>query len=372
VKLKVLVPIVASALLLAGCGASSTSGSTPATGNTDLAAYTAKVEQGYRGSFTSPPTTAPTPPHDLNVWAISCGEQITYCALSAAAAKEAGEALGWKVTIFDSKGDAVAAGDGVRQAVAAHPDAIIAWTLDCAVGRLPLDEAKKAGIKLIGVESIDCKNKVYDGAVTYAEGDFPAWIRAYGALQADWIIDKIKGHGKTIAFAPTGWDAAKIQTEGFRKEMATCAACKVVSVDMTTADIGTQLQGKAQSALLQNPDATAVWALIDAIITGGVGPALQASGGASKYVMGAEGLNPAPDLARAGVQQDAGVGFAPGWEGYAAIDALIRVLAHQPVLKSGIGLQLWDKDHNLPAQGQSYQPPFDYKSIYLKSWGVDG
>ena len=36
---------------------------------------------------------------------------------------------------------------------------------------------------------------------------------------------------------------------------------------------------------------------------------------------------------------------------------------------SGLGWQLVDATHNLPASG-AWQPPVDFKSLYEKAWGV--
>ena len=71
-----------------------------------------------------------------------------------------------------------------------------------------------------------------------------------------------------------------------------------------------------------------------------------------------------------GVGVQAGVGTPARWEGFAGIDALLRLFAGDPVAGSGIGLQVFDADHNLPAEGR-YVPPVDFESAYKKAWGVE-
>lgn len=63
--------------------------------------------------------------------------------------------------------------------------------------------------------------------------------------------------------------------------------------------------------------------------------------------------------------------MAQGWEGYAGIDAINRLLNDEEPVSSGIGQQLFDADHNTPEDGP-YVPPFDYEAAYLEAWGVSG
>jgi ribose transport system substrate-binding protein len=36
---------------------------------------------------------------------------------------------------------------------------------------------------------------------------------------------------------------------------------------------------------------------------------------------------------------------------------------------TGMGVQVCDKDHNLPAEGEPFEPPVDFRAAYLKLWG---
>lgn len=373
------VGLILGAVLLASCGSDATpseDSDAASTASEPVVAEGSGLEQQYEGTFQSPPSSAPAPAQDLNVWAISCGEQITYCAFTAAGAKEAAEALGWEMTVFDSKADPAEAGNGIRQAIAAKADAIVVWLLDCAAARAPFEEAKGAGVTLIAVESLDCdvsdssQEPVFDASVSYVEGDFATWIGAYGKYQADWIIEKTGGNANALAFITREALATSIQTDGFLSQMETCSGCSVTEIEITFAEIGTSLQAKAEQTLVKYPTADSIWVPLDGVITGGVGTALESANRGDMHVMGAEGLSPAPDLARIGVQQDAGVGFVPTWEGYAAIDALIRFEAGEPVVSSGIGLQIWDRDNNLPPEGESYEAPIDFESAYREAWGL--
>lgn len=77
------------------------------------------------------------------------------------------------------------------------------------------------------------------------------------------------------------------------------------------------------------------------------------------------------DLVRSGKGRYFGVGFSNVWEGWAAIDGLNRLLNGQKPANSGMGVQLYDADHNTPASG-GYVPPVDFHAAYRASWGVGG
>ena len=59
------------------------------------------------------------------------------------------------------------------------------------------------------------------------------------------------------------------------------------------------------------------------------------------------------------------------WEGYQTIDNLVRLFAGEPPAGSGIGLQVYDLEHNIPADG-GYRPPVDFKAAYREAWGLEG
>jgi ribose transport system substrate-binding protein len=122
-----------------------------------------------------------------------------------------------------------------------------------------------------------------------------------------------------------------------------------------------------------NPDANAFVAGYDALLTSGPSQALKASGRADEMaIMGGEGSVGGIELIYNGAS-DAGVGIPPGWEGYAAVDALIRLFAGRDPgeANSGIGIQVYDRDHNLPPEGEPYASPIDYAEAYRGIWGLD-
>jgi len=85
-------------------------------------------------------------------------------------------------------------------------------------------------------------------------------------------------------------------------------------------------------------------------------------------VMGGEGFAPELDLLRTGKGVNAVNIVASDWTGWAAIDTLNSLFLGKPPADSGLGWQLADKDHNLPASGP-FVPAIDFKSAYKQAWG---
>lgn len=344
----------------------------------ELAGFESALAAAYAGTFAAPPTAAPPlPAESIDVWWLSCGEFTPYCAFGSAGAVAAGEALGWDVTVVDAFADPMVGGNLIRDAVAASVDAIVINSIDCDGIRGPLADADEAGVAVIAITSQYCSDEdldnptLFDGVVTYVEGDFTDWYYAIGEAMANWIVVKTQGEARVLTVTNNEAVVFRVLGSGFMDRMSDCSNCQVYEFPILLADFGGDLQTKSEQAMLQNPDVNAVAAMGDTIVQMGLGPAILATDdGADLHVMGLEGLAPSPDLARLGVQQDAGVGAQPEWEAYAALDTVIRVLAGEESVSSGIGVQVWDVDNNLPPEGGSYDSGVDFVQAYLDAWGV--
>ncbi|MFV0433960.1 MAG: hypothetical protein ACK5LO_08280 [Leucobacter sp.] len=124
-----------------------------------------------------------------------------------------------------------------------------------------------------------------------------------------------------------------------------------------------------QQQLLKRPDVNSVGVAYDAILLSGVADAVQqASKSGQNYVLtGGEGSDAAMDYVRKGVVA-AGVGLDNEWEGWSGVDNLNRLFQDAPTASSGIGIEIYDEEHNMPESGP-FVSKIDYKSAYLKGWG---
>jgi ribose transport system substrate-binding protein len=345
-----------------------------------LAAAQQQVERSYQGTDRTPPTTALKPEPGKKVWIISPGQIGESASIPTNAVKDAGTAVGWKMTLYDSKLDVSNFSLGIRQAIAAKADGIILQSIDCPLVKQALIEARAAKVKIVAYYALDCDDPsvkgqpLYDGSVNFGAqfGDYASLTRSWGAVKADWLIAKLHGKVKAISFKEDELLIVKYIREGFEQELAKCKTCEIVkTVDFTLADLGPKLQQKAQGALLQHPEANAIHVPYDSAVHLGVSAALLESGRNDQIeVIGGEGFPSNITLIRENKGQDAANAFPAKWTGYAAIDTLNSVFHGQAPQDSGIGWKLIDREHNLPPKGQGYEPAVDYRAAYLKAWGV--
>jgi ribose transport system substrate-binding protein len=378
----------AAALLAAGCGSSAGAGSSgsgaAASGSASLAPFRTALQQYYKGTFTSPPTTAPAPPKDVKLWIISCGQASAGCAGPVAAAKAAAQKLGWTVNVYDGNfgiGDAYDA--GLRQAVAANASAIVTVGVDCNLAKTGYLAANAAHIPVVGANSFDCDDPaLHDGSALFSATTrytpqaqtAAATLEEVGRAKADWIIVHTDGKAKVINLNFSGITGGIYTNDGFVSEMAKCKTCQIVkTINFTPADTSDGvLKQEWASALAQFPDANAGTVLSDGIITqDGLAQALQSDSRTKTFALvGEEGYATNVQLVTDDDGEDAGATYDSNWLSWGAVDEMIRVLDHKPVVDEGMGVQVWDASHNLPAAGTNYGAPVNYQKIYEKAWGL--
>lgn len=357
---------VGVAVVMTACGSS---GGGTETGSAS-ASVSAEMNRLFKGVGYEKPDTPGPKPESKRVWVLSCNQGTTNCNLFANAAMEAGEALGWEMTLYDVKYDPSRAVQGVRQAIAAKADGIITYLADCGLFKQALSEARAAGVKTSTAESLECPEPLYDAVVSYSQGTYPEWLADWGAAQATTAIAGTDGEAKVIAVTASDIPTTKPYLGGVERRLAKCDACELYSVPITTADFGAGVQQKVGQALIEHPDANVILIPADALLTGGIEAALRASGRANDIFLAlGEGDPAAMEALRDGtIQQGTGVGIPAGWEGWSAADNLNRVFAGDKPVDSGIGLQAFNAEHNLPPSG-GYVPPIDYRAAYEQIWG---
>lgn len=375
-RLSAIALVAAAGLAVAACGSETTSGSADGSKSNGAPAFAvqgADKALSPKGTFVEEPTKPIQPPKNKKLMLISCGQSISACAFDTGAAAEAAKELGWKTTLFDTKGDPTTAASGIRQAIAGKYDGIYYYYMDCDYARTALAEAKKAGIPVVAAEAFDC-NQIDKGApslftdtVHYVAGDYMAHARAWGRAIADHAIWKQGGKSKALAFLDDTSRGSRPILEGFQDEYAKCKDCELHVVKFPFSAFGTKLQSIAAQNLLKYPDVNTTLTTYEAISLE-VAPAVRQSGRDILQFVG-EGGEPGLDLIRQGIN-GFGNGYPLDWEGWAAVDALVRLIAGEKPVPSGIGFQTFDKDHYMPAKGR-YVSPIDYRSMYRKLWGLE-
>ncbi|MEW2386724.1 hypothetical protein AB0873_32655, partial [Micromonospora sp. NPDC047707] len=195
------------------------------------------------------------------------------------------------------------------------------------------------------------------------------YYRQLGSLRANFLIQKTKGKAKILHVAFHGVTFGEYLSTGFADTIAMCDGCGIVgTVKVAPADVP-NLRQKFETAFLRAPQATAVAVDVDFFFAAGVQQALVAGNRPNLTVLGGECQLEDLGYIRAGQGEQVCIGASSGYRAYGTIDALNRAFNGQPVVPSGSGFQIVDKDRNLPAEGTNYEGPVDYRSLYRKSWG---
>jgi ribose transport system substrate-binding protein len=298
------------------------------------------------------------------------------------AAKEAAQVLGWKVTVYDAQLNPSNYPQLMSQALASGADGIVLDAIDCSFVKSQLEQAKAKGIKVVPIYAYDCNDpyagqggqplfSAYTNYGPAANKNLGAFAEKYGFAQGQAAIAATGGHAKVVFFNDPEATVLHYTGKGFLDAIKQCSGCSVLQdVEFKGLDLGPTLQQRAASALLQHPDANVVKSPFTAATLLSIGPAVSQSGHASKlYVMGGEGFQPELDLLRNHQGVNAVMISPSDWTGWAAIDTLNSLFQNKAPAYSGLGWQLVDATHNLPASGP-WVSPIDFKAAYKKAWGL--
>lgn len=374
--------LISIALLASGALTACSSGDEKEGGSGGAAggASAASLEAAYKGVLGEPPTESAKPTGKGLVWVVSCGESLETCVKPSASTVAAAQLAGFETKLCDGKLNPQGWSECIRQGISAKAAGIIVVGQDCSSFQGALQEAKSAGIPTIGTGGNDCDvtggRKLFSATVQKMPGmTSEQWWNRMGALQADWIIGRTGGKAKVLSteFSDAIW-GGWIQ-DGFKKELATCSGCTMLdTIKVSNQDVASgQLAQKFSTALLKQPTANAVNFPIDGWLFAGLNQALKSSGRSNDLeVIGAFGDKGNLQNIRENGGQDATVAFSAEWDGWAGVDALIRVLGGKEPLPAGIGLQVIDADRNLPKAGGSfaYSPEVDFEAGYKSVWGL--
>ncbi|QKJ20542.1 substrate-binding domain-containing protein [Microbacterium hominis] len=338
----------------------------------------AALERAYEGIGSDLADLAPTASGDaLNLYVVSCGEQIPGCAVPAAAAAEAGEIAGWTATVADGKLNPEGFATAIRQAIAGGADIIVPIGIGCGIAQAAFQEAVDAGITIVGGGGVDdCEPKLWAAQRLWLSDYTPIeqW-NAFGQLQADYAFGKTDGDVKPVVLNFTGQVWGPWITDGFLAELEELGGSgeALATIDISDPEVadGSFVQ-KVTTALLAEPDANVLIVPIDAWLTNGLAAAIvQAGLDEQLLVVSRAGDAPALDLIRQGGSGiDATIGSAVEWGAWGSIDTALRVLAGEQPVDIGESMQAIDADHNMVDSG-SYQGSVDFRDLFSTAWGAN-
>jgi ribose transport system substrate-binding protein len=354
----------------------------PAANATTNAADQATLAAVYKGTLTAPDASSRPGVKGKKIVIISSGQSSISSSIPVNAAADAARLLGWKVTVYDAQLNPANYPNLMSQALASGADGIVLDAIDCSFVKSQLEQAKAKGVKVVPIYAYDCNDPyagkggkpLFAGFTNYgaeANKNLGAFAEKYGFAQGQAAIAATNGKARVLFFNDPEATVLHYTGKGFLDAIHQCSGCKVLSdVEFKGLDLGPTLQQRAASVLVQHPDANVVKSPFTAATLLSIAPAVQQSGRASQlYVMGGEGFQPELDLMRTHQGVNAVMISPSDWTGWAAVDTLNSLFQGKAPAFSGLGWQLVDPTHNLPASGP-WVSPVDFKAAYKKAWGI--
>lgn len=363
-------------LVMTGCSAAEGNDSGGETSQEVLTQSAANVDAAFAASSLLPPSDGPAALPGKKLFYITAGLSSASGTEGVAAVKDATQAMGWDLQIFDGKFSPDKYQEGMRQAISAGADAVLLNAIDCPGNERPLQSLHEAGIKVVAVSSVDCNEgtgggqSMFDAVPQYPGAATPfEYFEKLGAAQADWIITQSGGKAKVIEFPVPDFLITAATQRGFEARLAECGGCEIVeTIPIGIADFGPQIQDKTEQALLKHPDANYIAASYDDLMTYGIASAVKNSGRNDEIgVIAGNGYAPNMDLIRNNMGQDAGFVYDFEWDHFAGVETANRVLDGQPAGVVGPPVVLIDAEHNIGEDGR-YIAPVDFRSVFLSSW----
>ncbi|MFE7243091.1 sugar ABC transporter substrate-binding protein [Streptomyces sp. NPDC057580] len=372
--LKLTVPMVAGAVIVAGCGGPAT----PATnaGHDSKAVACTKAAES-RLTDAAKPITMDAPSESLptaslagkKVWFIAASMKFPLVVELAKGFEDAAAAAGFKGTIFDGKANVAAYNEGVEQAVAHGADAIILDGQNPDVMSSSLAKAAAANIPVVSFAAYETPSVKPPAAPirVYAGLD----LLTVGRTQGDLALAKSGCSGNVLILTS---DISKT-LQGMAKSakatiMKECPGCRVTLSTINSQTVSVSAPQAVRVAVQKDPALKTIISP-DIYLTAAV-PALRQLGAvASKLqVIGYQGDPPNLEFVRSGDVQDADVSYPPlDYVSWKLVDLVARELAAkgspQPVL---IPAQLITKE-TFNQSADPFAQFGDFKAAFRTRWG---
>lgn len=387
--------VLALAIGLAACGGGSSSSSSSSGGESEgssgssetasaesgeggssakLAAFEEKVEEVIAersGPQTEgPPTEGPKAAPGKSAYIIACSQALEGCQRESVAAKEAGEAIGWNMTLYDTESKPDKMVEGVQRAIDNNANGIIVQAIDMSALAAPLEKAKSSGATIV------CFACVNDNEI--AAQVIPSEQSFYedGWAIAAQMYKNTEGYPKILVISnkETGVIVKRLEgTEKFVEE------CKEAGGDCEIADeqfflysnLTTAIPELVSVSLGQHPETNAIWMGFDSTEEFVQQGAEQA--GVSKENVGLYGFDGnKSNIAniREGGWEVATMAGPFEWVGWAEVDALNRVFNGEEPVEEVVKAKLITKE-NAPENDIYDGDGKDFKIGYKEVWGVE-
>src|SRR5271155_3499407 len=170
------------------------------------------------------PAKAPKPDSGKKIVFLSGDEQNDISHLYGVYIKQAGERLGWNVTVIDGKGSPTSWLAGLNQAIALKPNGI-AMFADAASLQDPIRVGVAQGIKFVGLHAAGLPGPQPDLNLFVNIQEDP---REIGKAEAQWAVADSNGKARVVILTHNEYAIAEVKSMATKAAVEKCGGCKVL------------------------------------------------------------------------------------------------------------------------------------------------
>lgn len=329
-------------ILMSACG--SDSDDITATGDAEAVSRAETSVEAASTPFDTIPVTAPLSGSVAGKTIVYAEPSFPVAKVIGAKLQEAATALGMNLETVNIGATPDTVATGMDEVVRKNPDAVIVVGFDPnTFWAKQAQSLADAGVPTVGLGYIACdevRSPCEDGEAgsTLSLVATPE-SEAFGQLQADKIIVDSGGKASAVYFGDPQLGNSPIIEKAFTERLEDCTGCTVDSVELSAADIGTEVPSQIVSYLQANPDVDYM-SLQFGDFAIGVPQALKAAGLDTKIVTQASSPAQFEDL-EAGGAQIADIPVPYGYMSYVAVDSIARFILGDEVTKAEADLPLF-------------------------------
>lgn len=275
--------------------------------------------------------------------------------------------IGWKVSVYDGKGNAQGNSDAMNQAITAKPAAIVLGGLDPTEQAPAIKQATDAGIPVIGWHA-GVLTGPGNGMVTNVSTD-PLKV---SQLAAAYAVADSNGTAGVAIFTDGQYELAVTKARALEAYVKACPGCSVLTFeDSPIATADQRMPGLVSNLLQQNGDKLSYLLAINGNYFGGAARALEDAGkpkdGPPKSVAAGDGDAAEMQRIRTSNYQAATVAEPITLQGWQLVDEVNRKLAGEDPSGFVAAPGLITKE-NVPS-GDVFDPSSGFRDVYKQVWG---
>jgi ribose transport system substrate-binding protein len=322
------------------------------------------------------PTTGPKADKGKFVIYIADTQTNAGSAGTAAGAKEAAEALGWKFQLLDGQNTATGMGSALEQAIALKPDGLILGSFPAERFTDLFKRAAGQGIKIVTWHSAAAPGPIAGAPEVFWNISTDPYAIANTA--GKYAVAHSNGKANAVLLTDLQFPIVVTKTKGEHDGITACDTCKVLSQENAPYTEISQRMPSLMSALLQRygDKLGYVLAFNDLYFDFSV-PTLRANGvppdGKPHLISAGDGSVSAYERIRKGEYQIGTVPEPLNMHGWQAVDELNRAFHGEKPSGYITKVHLVTKE-NINADGgdkNSFDPGNGYRDQYKKIWGVN-